>query len=148
MRATLVLVPLALSAAPAVAQAPAPAEPQAIQIPPQLTDPAVADRLANVMQALSKAFLDLPVGQVEAAVEGRAPTAADKKLTVRDLGRRDNPNFDRDLQRQIAESKPMIEQSMKAMATALPAMMKGLQDAGEAVDRAVQNMPRPDYPKR
>jgi hypothetical protein len=34
------------------------------------------------------------------------------------------------------------------MATALPAMMKGLQDAGDAVDRAVQNMPRPDYPKR
>jgi hypothetical protein len=148
MRATLVLVPLLLSAAPAVAQAPTPAAPQAIQIPPQLTDPAVADRLANVMQALSKAFLDLPVGQVQAAVEGRAPTAADKKLTVRDLGRRDNPNFDRDLQRQIAESKPMIEQSMKAMATALPAMMKGLQDAGDAVDRAVQNMPRPDYPKR
>ncbi len=30
------------------------------------------------MQALSRAFLNLPVGEVQAAVEGRPPTPADK----------------------------------------------------------------------
>ena len=101
-----------------------------------------------MMQALSKAFLDLPVGEVQAAVQGRAPTAAEKKLTVRDLGRRNDPNFERDLQRQIAQSGPMIRQSMKALSDSIPAMMKGLQDMQESIERAAANMPDPTYPKR
>ena len=32
---------------------------------------------------MSKAFLNLPVGEVEAAVEGRPVTSADKRRTVR-----------------------------------------------------------------
>src|SRR3954447_3957184 len=114
MRTSFILLPLLIGAAPALAQ-PVPAAQPQIQIPPQLTDPATADKLANAMQVLSKALLELPVGQVQAALEGRKPSAAEKKLTVRDVGRRDDPNFDRDLQRQVAETKPMVEQSMKAL---------------------------------
>jgi hypothetical protein len=146
MRTAAALLPLLMIAAPAAAQTPAPQPPADMQR--VLTDPSTADRLANVMQALSKAFLNLPVGEVQAAVEGRPATPAEKRLTVRDLGRRDDPNFDRNLQRGIAQSRPMIEQSMKALGEALPAMIHGMQEAGQAMDRAVQNLPRPDYPKR
>lgn len=132
-------------AAPAVAQQ-QPVAP--VQVPQELTDPAVAEKLANVMQVLSKAFLNLPVGEVQAAVEGRQPTAAEKKMTVRDMGRLDDPNFDRNFQQQIAQSKPMIEGAMKALSSALPPMMEGMQKSGEALDRAMQNMPRPNYPNR
>ena len=156
MRTRFLIVPLLLCAAPAFAQAPAtqapatpaPASPPPMQIPPQLTDPAMADRLARAMQVLSKSFLNLPVGEVQAAIEGRAPTAAERRLTVRDMGRRDNRNFDRDFQRQMANAKPMIEQSMKALAGALPSMMQGLSQAGQALERATANMPDPTYPKR
>ena len=51
----------------------------------------MADRLDRALQALSKALLDLPVGEVEAAIEGREPTAAERKLTVRELERRNDP---------------------------------------------------------
>ena len=152
MRTMLLTIPLLLSAAPALAQAPAnpaPAKPAPqMQVPPQLTDPAMADRLARAMQALSKSFLNLPVGEVQAAIEGRAPTAAEKRMTVRDVGRRDNRNFDRDFAAQMANAKPMLEQSMKALAGALPAMMQGMQQAGEALERATANLPDPTYPKR
>lgn len=149
MHVSFALLPLIAAASPAFAQAStAPAPPQAIQLQRALTDPANAQRLAGAMQTVSKAFLDLPVGEIQAAVEGRAPSAAEKKLTVRDLGRRNDPDFDRNFQRQIAQSKPMIEQSMKAFAAALPEMMKGLQNAEQALERATANMPRPDYPKR
>ena len=37
---------------------------------------------------------------------------------------------------------------MKALNVALPAMMKALDDAGRAIDRAAANMPDPTYPKR
>ena len=154
MRTSLILLPLLLAASPAFAQAAAPATPapqakdSAAEMQRVLNDPAMADRLANMMQALSKAFLNLPVGEVQAAVEGRKPTAAERRKTVRDIERRDDPNFDRDFQQRMAQAKPMIQQSMTAMSQALPAMMQGLQQAGKALERAAANMPDPTYPKR
>ena len=146
MRHYLFAVPLALVAAPAIAQQPPRAEP--IQIPKQLTDPAMAEKLANMLEGMSKAFMELPVGEIQAAVEGRTPTVDDKRLTIRDLGRRGDPDFERHVQRQIAQAGPMIEQSMKTFAQALPAMTKALSDAARQMDRATANMPRPDYPRR
>lgn len=149
-----VLIPFALIAAtPAAAQpqSSSPAPPVSTPfpaIPPQLTDPATADRLANMMQSLAKAFLDLPVGQIEAAAQGRAPTPADKRLTVRDVARRDDPDFDRKMADRMARTRPMVEHGIKALGEALPAMMQSLRQAGEAVERAAANMPDPTYPKR
>ena len=128
------------AAAPVAAQTPAPSPPQEVE---RALDPAMADRLTNAMDALSDALMNLPVGEVQAAVEGRAPTAQERKLTVRDVARRDHV----DVRRQIAEAKPMIRQSMKALSTALPAMMKSLDDMQQALDRAAANMPDPTYPR-
>jgi hypothetical protein len=144
MRSGLLIVPLIVCAQQAAAQAPA--APQ--QVPPQLTDPAVTQKLANSMQALSKAFLDLRVGEVQAALEGRQATPSEKRMTVRDLGRQGDPNFERNLQQQVANAKPMIDQGMKALASALPAMMQGMEQAEKAMERAAANMPDPTYPKR
>ena len=150
MRTSLLVLPLALIAAPALAQAPsAPAAPpEAITIPPELTDPAMAERLARMMQSMSKAFLDLPVGEIEAAAEGRPVTRADRRRTLRELGRKDDPNFERNLDQTLANSRVAIQASMKAMAAALPAMMKGLAEASRELEKATANMPSPTYPKR
>ena len=151
MRAFQLILPLALAASPALAQtkpAPAPAAPQTMTVPPALTDPATADKLARMMQAMSKAFLDLPLGEVEAAAEGRPATRADRRRTVRQVGRAEDPNFERNFQRDMANSKPMIEASMKALAAALPAMMKGMSEAGRELDKATAKIPLPNYPKR
>ncbi len=113
-----------------------------------LNDPATADRLARMMQAMSQAFLNLPVGEIEAAASGRAVTPADRARTLRELGRRENPNFERDMQRDIAASGSMMKASMKAMAVALPAMMKGLSEAARELEKATANMPSPNYPKK
>jgi hypothetical protein len=144
MRLSFVLSPLLISATPALAQEPVAAPASPVDVPRELTDPATTEKLADAMQALSKAFLDLPVGEVQAAVEGRKPTAAEKKMTLR----RADPNLERNLKRQMAEAKPMIEQSMKALADALPSMMQGLQQAQQSLERAAANMPDPTYPKR
>jgi hypothetical protein len=42
----------------------------------------------------------------------------------------------------------MIEGSQRAMAVALPAMMQGLAQAQREIERAMANVPRPDYPRR
>ena len=142
MRTALALLPLLMAAAPVAAAAPQ-QQPQP-QVPPQLNDPAMVDRLAGTMQAMSRAFLDLPVGEIEAAVEGRPPTPADRNRTLRS----ENPNLDREVQAQIAQARPMIRQSMKAISDALPAVMKSLHEARESIERAAANMPDPNYPKR
>ena len=145
MRKSLILLAASLIATPALAQ---PAPPEAIQIPRELTDPATAERLTGMMQGLSKAFLDMRVGELKAAAEGRQATSAEKRMTVRDLARRQDPNFDRRFEQQIAQARPAIEKGMKAMSAALPAIEKAVDDASRALDRAAANMPDPTYPKR
>lgn len=142
MRTAFALLPLVMAAAPVAAAAPQ-QQPQP-QVPPQLSDPAMADRLADAMQAMSRAFLDLPVGEIEAAVQGRPPTPADRSRTLRS----EDPNLDREVQTQVAQARPMMRQSMKAISDAMPAMMKSLHEAKEAIERAAANMPDPNYPKR
>lgn len=119
-----------------------------MEFPRELTDPAMVAKLGNTMQALSKALLELPVGEMKAAMEGRQASPSEKRMTVRDLGRQKDPNFDRNFQQQMAQARPQIEQSLRAMTAALPAMTKALQQASEAVERAAANMPDPTYPKR
>ena len=151
MRLSLVLLGLSLCAAPASAQTGAPAtraESQAIQLPPQLADPATADRLADAMQSMSQALLDLKVGRLQAALEGRQVTPADRNLTVRDLARRDDPAFEKRLQQQIAQARPKMEQGLRALNEALPEVTQDLQRAQRSIERAIANMPDPNYPRR
>jgi len=144
MRKSLIILPLLWCASPALAQDPS-AE---IKVPRELTDPATADKLAKTMDGLTNALLDLKVGEIQAAVEGRKPTPAERKLTVREIERRKDPNFERNVRRQVAEAGPKIAQGMQALSDALPAVMKALDDASRAIDRAAANMPDPTYPKR
>ena len=151
MRSSLVLLPLSLCAVPALAQPVAsdtPADAQVIQLPPELADPARADRLADAMQSMSQTLLDLKVGRLRAALEGREATRADMSLTVRDLARRDDPAFERRLQQQIAQARPKMEQTVKALNEALPEVTEDLQRAQRSIERAVANMPDPNYPRR
>ncbi|MGE5563163.1 MAG: hypothetical protein ACM3ZV_07615 [Bacillota bacterium] len=141
MRTSLVLLPLSLCAAPALAQA---APPPAVQLPPELADPATVDRVTDAMQALSQAFLQLPVGNVQAALEGRPATAADRRRTVgTETGL--NP---RALQQRIADAKPKIEQSVRAVNQALPEITRNLVEAQRSIERALSNLPDPNYPRR
>jgi hypothetical protein len=148
MRISLVLLPLSLCAAPALAQPVPPPPPPAIQLPPELTDPATADRLTDAMQSLSQALLDMRVGNLRAALQGRPATPAERRMTVRDLARRDDPDFDRHLNQQIAAARPKIEQGVRAMNKALPEVTEDLQRAQAAIERALANMPDPNYPRR
>ncbi len=142
MRKFLFFAPLVLIASPALAQ------PIPPQLPPELTDPATVRQLSTAAQAVSDAMLDINVGEVRAAVEGREPTLAERHQTVRDLARRKDPDFDRHMHQQIAAVGPKIQQSIATMNRALPAVMQAIEHAQSALDRAMANMPDPTYPRR
>jgi len=142
MRSYLIALPVLILASPALAQE----APQ--QLPPELIDPATVHRLAGTLQALSQALLDVKVGGIRADLEGRTATPAERNMTVRDVARQKDPDFDRHLQQKIASAGPQIERSMTAMQRALPQMMRSLQDVKTSMERAMANMPDPTYPKR
>lgn len=146
MRKSLIALPLLFSASPALAQASPP--PEAFQLPPELTDPATAQRLAVAVQAASQALLNVRVGDIQAALEGREASPRERNQTVGDLVRRKDPNFDRDVQREIASAGPKIQGSLRALNQALPEVMRGLAGAQQALDRAIANLPDPTYPRR
>jgi hypothetical protein len=143
MRLALAILPLATFATPALAQSAPPTAPQQLQIPPE-----TVDRLADSMQSISQALLDMKVGGVQAALEGRKASRAERNLTVRDLGRRSDPNFDRNFEQQIASARPKLQQSVRALNEALPQITQDLQNAQQAIERAMANMPDPNYPRR
>jgi len=143
MRLLLIALPLALVAAPAMAQ---PA--RAPELPSELTDPAMADKMGKMAGALSRVLLDLNVGEIEAAVEGRPATDADRRRTVRDMAARGDPDIERNIERQAATSGAAIQAGVKAIAAALPAIMGAIDRATADIDRATANLPQPGYPRR
>ena len=116
----------------------------------ELTDPATADKLARLDAGAVEGVARPEVGEVA----GRASRAASRRrpsgtLTVRDLARRDDPNFDRNLQRHIAKPAPTIDAEHKAVERrALPAMMKALDERQpSAIERADREYARSDLPE-
>lgn len=148
MRILFALVLSAALAAPAVAQQRGPSAGETAEMQRALTDPAITDKLTKVLPALGDALLNIPVGEIEAAIEGRPATRADKRKTVGDLGRRDDPNFERNLKADLTNSGEMMKAGMKGMAAALPAVMEGMRAAVNEMEKATANLPSPTYPRR
>ena len=142
MKTILLFVPALLIAAPAAA---APATDADLgEVTRILNDPRMADQMTSIARAMSKAMLDMPIGEVEAAVQGRAATPADKRRTVGT----ETGMSELQLDAQFAAAQPAIRSSMKAISTAIPAMMNAMTGIAEQMERAIANMPDPTYPKR
>ncbi len=140
MRLALIALPLMLAATPALA---APAAPQ---LPPELTDPAMPDKLGRMAGALTRALMDMPVGELEAAVEGRPVTEADKARRVRDaVGA---PDAEQRVAADVATSGRQMQAMTKALVASLPAIMAAMDGVEKELERAVANIPDPTYPKR
>jgi hypothetical protein len=141
MRMFWIALPLMLTPVPAIA-----APNEAAQLPPELSDPAMADKLGRMMGTLTRALMDLPVGELEATVQGREPTAADRSRRVRD--RIGGPEAEREVEARVAASGRQMQAMSKALVASLPSIMKSLEGVERELERATANLPDPTYPKR
>ena len=141
MRKTLIVLPILLCSSPAFAQ-------QAPVLPPELVNPATVHQLFGTLDQLTRALMNVRVGEAKAALEGRDANPRERNMTVGDLARRDDPNFDRHIHQQIASAEPQVQRGIQSVNRALPALMQSLDDVQRAVDRAVANIPDPTYPRR
>ena len=139
MRLPLIFAAL-LAASPAAAQNAAPVPP----LPPEVASGQIVDQLQPVLRALSRAVLNLPVGELEAAVENRPVTSRDRSKTVKDA----TGMSERELDREIAASTGTLKAGTQAVARSWPVISRALDQVGQELDRAVANLPSPAYPKR
>src|SRR5688572_24353032 len=145
MRALLIALPLMMAATPAQAQA-ARSPRDAPTLPPELSDPAMADKLGKMMGTLTRALMDMPVGELEAAAQGREPTAADRSRRVGDhIG---GPNAEREVEAKVAASGRQMQAMTRALVASLPSIMASLEGVERELERATANLPDPNYPKR
>ena len=141
MRAFLILIPALVAASPAVA-----APLMVPALPQVLTDPAMADQLGRVAGVLTRSLMDLPVGEIEAAIEGRPATRADRRRTVGDsIG---DPQIAQRVAEQATSSGRTMQAATRALASSLPAIMQALEGAKGEIERAIGNLPDPTYPRR
>lgn len=141
MRSLMIALPLALLAAPVAA---APAEQP--KVPPEFSDPAMADKLGRMAGALTRALMDMPVGELEAAAQGREPTPADRAKRLGDLV--GGPVAEREVEAKVAASGRQMQAMGKALVAALPSIMASLDGVERELERATANLPDPTYPKR
>ena len=139
MRALLFALPLAMLPVQAVA---APAD---RKIPPEISDPAIADKLTKALVPLSRALMNMPIGELEAAVAGREPTAADRS---RKLSDEVGPEGQKNIEASIDAAGPKMRAMQKALVASLPALMASLEGVEKELERATANLPDPTYPKR
>jgi hypothetical protein len=138
----------ALATTPAIAAPPPVASPSipTADIQRALNDPAVADQLGRVAGVMTKSLMNLPVGEIEAAMEGRPATAQDRARTVRDsVG---DPYLEQRIAAEAAQSGRTMQAAGRAFAASLPAIMGALGQVQDAVERSVANIPDPTYPRR
>lgn len=119
-------------------------------LPQVLTDPAMADQVGTIAGVLTRSLMNLPVGEVEAAIEGRVPTRADRQRTVRDsIG---DPDLDRRIAAEAAQSGRTIQvvgqAAGRALAASLPSILQAVEGARGEIERAIGNLPSPAYPRR
>ena len=111
-----------------------------------LNDPRMADQLGRVAGVLTKSLMDLPVGEIEAAIEGRPATPYDRARRVRDEV--SDPYLDQRVAAEAAQSGRQVQAVGRAAMSSLPAIMGAMGQAQDAIERAVANIPDPTYPRR
>ena len=140
---------LAAAAAPVSAAPPPPpyAEPP-IEMPRALTDPTLADKLGRTMGAMAHAVMNIPVGEMQAAIEGRPVTRADRNRRVGDVAGPDGRAMADHVAGNGAATGRAMQAAGRAMIGALPAILQAVRGAESEIERATANLPDPTYPRR
>lgn len=113
-----------------------------------LDDPRNEKALRDMADALGEALLSMEVGAVQAASEGRTATEAEKKMTLREALKIEDPTMEAKLKRSLSQSLPALKQGMRALSSSLPALTQSLEALGKSVEKIGANLPDPTYPKR
>lgn len=128
---------IALLVAPGLAQ---PREEQALR-----GGAAAVRQAAPMVDRSVDAALELDIGPLLDALDPYSPRG--RRMTLRELGRRDDPNFDRRLRASIYRGGARAAATLDAMATAAPSIRRSLREMEAAIAGAMVEADRPLPPE-
>lgn len=110
----------------------------------QLSDPRIARELGDTLGALVDAMMDVRVGRLAAVLGGdRNPSRAESERTVGDIAGRDDPYFRERTRAEVGAVTAGTGAAMRAVATAIPELMRTADQIERDVERATRNLPLP-----
>ncbi|WP_265569931.1 hypothetical protein [Sphingomicrobium nitratireducens] len=95
-----------------------------------LADPALPDRMAAMTLVLAKMLETMPVGEIEAAIEGREPTPEERaeRLEV------DGPAMADEMRTALADNQDTLRASARGLALAMPHLLAAIDEMRAAVE--------------
>ncbi|HYD11417.1 MAG TPA: hypothetical protein VEC11_01070 [Allosphingosinicella sp.] len=133
------LIPLAALGGAALVALPLTAQPREEQA---LRGGAEAVRqAAPMLDRSTDAALDLDIGPLLDALHPYSPRG--RRMTLRELGRRDDPDFDRKLRASLYRGTARAAATLDAMATAAPSIRRSLREMEAAIAGAMVEAQRP-----
>ena len=111
----------------------------------RLNDPAFQDGMVGMFTGFMAAMMELPVGQIAHSVENAIPddmrpeddrSRIDPDTTLGDMARRDNPDFDQDMEDKVRQGTAM----MGIMASEFSTFIPELRDMAERMKRRMEQI--------
>ena len=139
-----ILIPIALLGGAALAALPATAQHRAAQPREEQALRGGAEAVRQAAPMLDRSTdraLEMDIGPLLDALHPYS--ARGRHMTLREMGRRDDPDFDRKLRRSIYMGSARAAATLDAMATAAPSIRQSLREMEAAIAGAVVEARRP-----
>jgi hypothetical protein len=93
-------------------------------------------------------MMDVPVGPLREAVEGRKLSRKERQETLGDVARRDDPHFKERMRDQMGVATVAMGALMEQMVTIAPVLRNTLEDVARRTEEAARQVPqRPRSPQ-
>ena len=153
MRKSLITAAVLAVASPAIAQpastaaqqAPAAAplpDPRDEEMRRNLPDPAEVKAMGETAARAMEAMMDVPIGPLREAVEGRKLSRKERAETLGDVARRDDPEFKERMRDQMGVASVAMAALMEQMVTIAPVLRNTLEDVARRTEEAARQVPQ------
>lgn len=134
----------ALAGAPAWAAQPAAPgpNPRDEEMRQALPDPAEMKAMGEVAARAMDAMMDVPIGPLREAVEGRKLSPRERAETIGDQARREDPYFRERMRDQIGLATVAMGTLAEQMATIAPVLRRTLEEVEQRFEEAMRTAPQ------
>ncbi len=137
------------STTPPAGAIPAPiADPEVEEIRRSLPDPRELQAVGDVAVRAVDAIMDVPVGPLREAIEGRKLSPKEKQETLGDHARKDDPYFRERMRDQMGFATIALSALAEQLAVMTPVLRRTLEDVERRVEDAARGLPPRNYERR
>ncbi|HWH18786.1 MAG TPA: hypothetical protein VNT77_10725 [Allosphingosinicella sp.] len=123
----------------------APMDPRDEEIVRSIPDPREVEAVGAAAGRAMDAILDMPVGPLREAIEGRRLSRREREETLGDHAAKDDPYFRERMRDQLAVAGVAVGVLAEQMAVMTPVLRQTLEDVERRVEEAVRTPPPHDY---